>query len=196
MATSWRTTHCVSPTSLMRTQNWREVSGATNMAGAQATVPEAGHMGGPQALGCPVNLRMLTSLWDCWYPHSMWGPSSARREPPSATSPSRQEASKYPLRAACAETDRNVAWCCVCIFSEDKAAGSSWQLRCVKAVIQEEANLVRCTISKLFSPPWLQDRRTPQGECRCCREADQHPLQPWGLLSRLPHDPGDHATGS
>lgn len=62
MDTSWRTTHCVSPTSLMRTQNWREVSGATNMAGAQATVPEAGHMGGPQALGCPVNLHMLTSL--------------------------------------------------------------------------------------------------------------------------------------
>lgn len=97
MDTSSRTTPCVSPTSPTRTLSWREASGGTTTAGAPATAPEAGPAAAPRAPGCPPNPRTPTSLWGCWCPRSTSAPSSARREPLSATSPSRRRASECPL---------------------------------------------------------------------------------------------------
>lgn len=93
--TSWRTTLCVSPTSLMRPLTWKEASAGLIMAGALATGPAGVPVVGHQALECPPKPLMRTFLSDCWYPPSTLEPSSARRALPSATSPSRRRASGW-----------------------------------------------------------------------------------------------------
>lgn len=91
--TSLRTTPCVCHTSLMKT-----LMSTLNEAQTTADVPDTVREETPArcrlALGSPTNISTRTSLSGCWSPHSMWAPLSARRAPPSVTSPSKLRASE------------------------------------------------------------------------------------------------------
>lgn len=98
MATSLRTTLCECPTYLTRVWTVTPSAALTTVA-ALDTVPVSTPGRGPLAQGCPPSISTLIYLSVCLYQPSMWAPSSAKRVPPSVTSPSRLRASECLLHA-------------------------------------------------------------------------------------------------